>query len=1770
MSEDKLRHYLKQATAELRVTRDRLREMEDAAHEPIAIVGMACRFPGQVRSPGQLWELVVSGRDVTSVFPSDRGWVGADRIGTARGGFLSGIDQFDADFFGVSPREAAAMDPQQRLLLETAWEAFEYAGIDPRSLRNSDTGVFVGTSGQDYLSLLNPRDGAEGYLMTGGAASVASGRISYFFGFHGPTVTIDTACSSSLVALHWAAQSLRAGESALAVAGGATVMSTTGILTEFGRQSGLASDGRCKPFAAAADGTGLGEGAGMIVVERLSDARRLGHPILAVIRGSAVNSDGASNGLTAPNGQAQRRVIRRALADVGLSTSDVDVVEAHGTGTRLGDPIEAEALLATYGRDRPADRPLLLGAVKSNIGHAQAAAGVAGVMKMVLAMRHGLAPKTLHVDEPTPHVDWASGQVRLLTENTGWPELERPRRAGVSAFGISGANAHVILEEFPDEPGEPVGRPADVPRVGLWLLSAHSDSALRAQARRLGQFVRDDPALDPSDVGFSLATTRCVFGKRAAVVAHDREAFLHGLDALADGGADSGLVCGAAVEHRLAILFSGQGSQRLGMGRELYAAFPAFAEAFDEVSAHVAGRLGRTLRDLLFTGEESLLEQTLFAQPALFAIEVALFRLLSGWGLHPDFLLGHSVGEIAAAHVSGVLSLTDASALVTARGRLMQHLAPEGTMAAVQATEQEVTGLLDGRAQRVGVAAVNGPMSVTISGDENEVAEIVRRLQDQGRKIKYLRVNRAFHSPHMDGMLSGFREELTRLSFHRPRIPIASTLTGELVTEDQMSSPEYWLRHARQPVRFLDGLRCLRFSGATAFLELGPEAVLTPMAEDCLADAEAVFSSALRAKEPETRALMRAMAGLHVRGVAVDWRAVFAGHGGRRVELPTYAFQRQRHWLPVATHASPERSLVDDWRYRVVWKPLEEELQPGLSGTWLAVLPSERDLHERVRAWLAALTGHGARVVPVESTAKEDRTELAERLKNIAAGEPGLRGVLSFVALAQQPDPEHPGVPAGTLSTLAVVQALGDADLDVPLWCVTRGAISTGDEDEVRDPTQAQVWGLGRVVAQEHPQRWGGLVDMPDVVDESAVRLMCATLACRSGENQFAVRSSGIHVARLMRAPASPEERAWRSHGTVLVTGGTGALGGHVARWLACSGAEHVVLVSRRGPAADGATELEADLIRLGVTVTVAAGDVADRQSLTKVFASIPDDRPLTAVVHTAGVLDDGIIDELTPERLENVLRAKAIAAWNLHELTRELDLTAFVLFSSAAGVLGSPGQGNYAAANAYLDALAEYRRANGLPATSVAWGGWGGMGMASGRTRPSHHGVVKMAPDLALSALHGILDRGETTMMVADVKWDQLLETATSVRRVPILADLPEARRIGDISAPEEAVASATARRLAKASERERRQVMLDVVRAEAASVLGHSSVATIAPDRPFNELGFDSLTAVELRNRLGAFTGVRLPATLVLDHPTPVALTDHLLDEYTAPMRIRQNGDDEPRGALCSLYQRLGDLDRFDDAANLLETASRARNTFSAEDAGSGYPKPHRLTQGPVRSVLFCCPSLVVPTGSYQYALFADFFAGRRPVWALPTPGYVAGEALPDSLDALVRRQAQQVRTAAGDGPFVIVGYSSGGWLAQALAGRLEADGKAADALVLLDPPVCTDTALRRDIPVVAHGLLGEYPEMPVGDDELVAMGAYLRLFSGWVPEPVEAPTLVIRPAEVVATSLEWEKSGQGDGVSYRADEVLTVDGDHFTMLGKYADMVANAVDKWIAAKL
>ncbi len=1507
-NEDKLRDYLKRVTADLKLANRRLQDVTERRGEPIAVVSMSCRFPGGVTDPEQLWDLLAEGRDAVSPWPADRGWdpdlydPDPERIGRSYvrdGCFLTDAAQFDPAFFGISPREAVAMDPQQRLLLETTWEAFERAKLDAAALRGSSTGVFVGASNQGYAGgLVTAPEGLEGLLLTGGSAAVLSGRLAYTFGLEGPAVTVDTMCSSSLVALHLAVSALRNDECSMALACGATVMANPRNFVEFSRQRGLSADGRCRAFSADADGTGWGEGVGVVLLERLSDARRNGHPVLAVIRGTAINQDGASNGLTAPNGLSQQRVIEAALANARLAPEQVDVVEAHGTGTKLGDPIEAQALQATYGRAR--ERPLLLGTVKSNIGHTQAASGVAGVIKMVLALRAGVLPKTLFVGEPTPHVDWTAGAVALLTEQQEWPETGAPRRAGVSSFGGSGTNAHVVLEGVTDEPEALSESTVD---TAVWVLSGRSDAALRARASELAE-LRD---ANVADVGWSLAATRSAFEHRAAVVGRDLAA---GLSEIAESGtAAGGAVVGgeAQVVGGTVLVFPGQGAQWAGMAVDLLASSPVFAARMAECASALESFVDWKLTDVL--GDAAALERVDVVQPVSWAIMVSLAALWAAHGVTPDAVVGHSQGEIAAAVVAGALSLSDGAKVVALRSKLIAgRLAGLGAMASVAAPEAQVEALL---ADGVSIAAVNGPASVVISGEIAAVEEVLARAEADGLRVRRIPVDYASHSAVVEVLEAELLEALADLEPRAAQVTFVSSVTGE--TAETLDAA-YWYRNLRQRVRFQDATRTLIADGHRFFVESSPHPVLGGGIQETLDDAldpgSAAVVGTLRRGEGGLTRFLTSVAQLWTQGHDVDWTAVYPD--ARPVALPTYPFQRQRYWLetPVETaeadtefwsavedgaltdelgvtaetpwqevlpaladwrHRRTELSTVDQWRYRITWHPVAEPAA-ALSGTWLVVNAPD--------SCLDALEKAGAVVRTLRVDETDDRASLAERLR----GESDVAGVLSLLALDERAHATHAVLSQGLAANLLLSQALGDAGITAPLWLATQGTAVVVPGDEAPSPGQATTWGLGRVLALEHPDRWGGLVDLPETLDERAAARLCAVLTGIGDEDQLAVRDSGLYQRRLRRAPVEGTAPEWRTSGTALITGGTGGLGAHVARWLVGRGAEHLVLTSRRGPDAPGAAELREELTALGVEVTIAACDVTDREALTALVSGLTDIR---TVVHTAGVgLLAPLADTTLPE-FEEGARAKLAGARHLDALFGEADLDAFVLYSSVAGVWGSGDHGAYAAANAFVDALAESRRARGLAGTSVAWGIWAGDGMVSDvvADQLKWRGIPFMAPEPALLGLGQVLDHDEPFLAVADIDWARFVPVFTAARPRPLLSEVPEVAAVlaaeSEVTEEQTGAAGALRARLSALSEPDQERELLGLVRKHAAAVLGYAGPEDVDSSRAFRELGFDSLTAIELRNRLTAATGLKLSATLVFDYPTATALARHVRGE-------------------------------------------------------------------------------------------------------------------------------------------------------------------------------------------------------------------------------------------------------------------------------------------------
>jgi acyl transferase domain-containing protein len=1459
---------LQRAVFALQEARAQLEALRQAQREPIAILGCGCRFPGGADSPAAYWRLLAEGVDAVTEVPPERwdvdAWYDPDpeapgKMYSRWGAFLPDVDRFDAGLFNISPREAAGIDPQQRLLLEVAWEAFERAGLAPDRLVGSATGVFIGLMNSDYARLADHEDAVDAHTGTGAAASVAAGRLSYAFGLRGPSVVIDTACSSSLVALHLACQSLRTGECRLALAGGVNlILSPTTTVLEC-RARMLAADGRCKTFDAAADGFVRGEGCGLVVLKRLSDALADRDPILAVVRGSAVNQDGRSSGLTAPHGPSQEAVIRAALAFAGVAPADVGYVEAHGTGTALGDPIEIGALRAALCEERPADRPLVVGSAKTNFGHLEAAAGVAGLIKVVLALQHGEIPPHLHLRRLNPHISLEGGLEIPTGDPRPWPFPGR-RIAGVSSFGFSGTNAHVVLEQAP-EPAAMVSEPDRTHH--LLVLSARSEAALDELAGRYREHLQ---GLEPASLPGLCATAaagRSHFQHRLAAVAATPPDLAAAL-ALRAGRARRGT---AERPPRIAFLFSGQGAQSAGMGRLLYDTRPAFRRTLDRCAEGLRalgfpGPDGPSLLEVLFPANDAddmRLHGTLWAQPALFALEVALAELWTSWGIRPTALLGHSVGGIAAACAAGCLRLEDGLRLVAERASRMARLPAGGAMAAVFAGESQVRAALGGRAGRAVVAAVNGDRSVVISGPGEDVEAALVTLRSEGVEARLLSVSHAFHSSAMDPILGDFEAAVRAVPVELPQRPLVSDLTGRLFAPNERPDAAYWRRHLRETVRFADGLRTLVDLGCDAFVEIGPGTDLLAAARrEEVGGEAALFLPSLRRGRDDWEVILGSLGALYVAGAEVDWEGFDREPPRRRQEAPTSPFERESYWLdlPHLQAPRPRTAPAADWLWEITW----EEITPGsrmdgTAGSWLVVaegasLPLGKALAAHLGADLAGpddperlLDAH--RLVWLQVDPAGDTSE--------AAQERSCGGVLRFVQAAAARPGHAPR-----------------------LWLVTREAQAVRPGEEAPGLAQAPLWGLGRTIALEHPELWGGLVDLGAAVPGEEQPLLDALLGME-GEDQLALREGRTLRPRLRRISLNGAPFVPSAEGTHLITGGLGGIGLRLACWLVGSGARHLLLLGRRPPGEEAEAVLR-ELRAAGATVAAEQADVAVeadlRRALARTGADLP---PLRSVFHAAGVLADGVLTGTTWDRFARVLAPKVAGAWNLHRLTAEIPLDAFVLFSSAAAVLGSPGQGSYAAANAFLDALASHRRAHGLPALSVSWGAWDEVGMASGpASRRGPGSLVRLRPAEGLAALGRALAGAPAHLAALPLEREALSAPASGPQPPLVARWLQELR--GERRDERSTVPDANLLRLLEQGPASRRRERLAThVRGEVARVLGLDP-SRLPDNRGFVDLGMDSLLAVELKNRLQTSLGRPLSATLALNYPSVESLTEAL----------------------------------------------------------------------------------------------------------------------------------------------------------------------------------------------------------------------------------------------------------------------------------------------------
>ncbi|MFI9245144.1 SDR family NAD(P)-dependent oxidoreductase [Streptomyces sp. NPDC053086] len=1859
--------------------------------DAVAVIGMACRLPG-ANSPEEFWALLAEGRHAVRDMPAGRRtdpiWAETGPGVPLRGGFLDEVEGFDAEFFRVSPREAKSLDPQHRLLLEVAWEALEDAGQPAPTLDGRAAGVYFGLNTADYQQLLT-RDMADvdHFYGTGTTFAAAVGRLSYFLGLSGPSIAVDTACSSSLTAVHLACQGLRQGDCEIAVVGGANVIVAPTVSVSMAGAGALAADGRCKTFDDAADGYGRGEGAAALILKPLGAAKRDGDRVYAVIRGTAVNQDGASGGMTVPSASAQVAVIKRAVEAAGWAPRDIDYVEAHGTGTPLGDPIEVRALAEALGTGRAPDEALLIGAAKASIGHLEAAAGVTGLLKVVLALHHGeLPPHPLN--RPSTRIDWDRLPVSVVTDRRRWPLRDHPRRAGVSSFGFSGSNAHVVVEQPPrapepaavpprrapyvlmvtaaaepalrqaaarlagrlrrtpadlddivftaayrrtwlghrlavtgqdaaalaaaletaargdstpaarqgqvsegadrtvgfwfgaeppsaalrdrlaelpeyagalrssaerltaltgttvdpfaepstDQPaayllchqvaaarmwatvglapqtvigagagqlgaawaagrldlddalrlaagqaagvglrpartpemsadgegpamtpddlmrrarrgvpadrpeglaediaaggvhalvdvlpqdlpeelagrfgvttaaGDPVDRlagtaaelfvtgaapaPAKASRrpvslpgypwqrrrywyreaVGLpgdrptipWTMSAASATGLRARAAAVRDFTARSQDLSPLGVGSSLAALPRSAAHRAVVLAGDAGGFGDGLTALAQGRTAANLIQGTVGDDpRTALVFPGQGAQWPGMAAELMAAEPAFAEQMRACGEALAEFTDWSLGAVI-GGEPGAasLDRVDVVQPTLFAVMVSLAGLWRSYGVTPAAVAGHSQGEIAAAYIAGALSLRDAARVVALRSAELAQLSGQGGMASVALGAEAVTTLLGRFAGRLSIAAVNGPSSVVVAGEVGALEELADVCERDGVRFRRVDVDYASHSPHVEQIRERLGHVLKGITPRPGQVPFYSSATGGLLDTTELGA-EYWYHSLRERVRFEEAVQALLADGHNLFIEASPHPVLTPAIEETVehAGSGARALGTLRRNDGGTGRFLTSLAEAYTQGADVDWPPVFAGHDTEPAAIPDLAGHE-----------------LDAWRYRVDWRAAADPAEPPLSGQWLVLAPGTGPGRECAQAVCAALSARGVDVRQLTlDPARDGREHIAGLLRDEAAA--AAAGVLSLLAMDERPHREFPDVPAGTSATLALVQALGDVQADIPMWLVTSGAVCV-DGGDLHSPTQAQVWGMGRVAGLESPQRWGGLIDLPAAPGEETLARLCAVLGGGLGaEDQVAVRDSGVHVRRLVRDPVAdrPAARTWQPGGSVLITGGTGRLGRRLARWLAACGAEHVILAGRRGRNAPGVAELEADLVRSGTSVTTVACDVADRAAMESLLREARTaGRPVRTVLHAAVVPEPGPLSGTTPARLADTLRAKVTGARVLDELLSEDSVDAFVLFSSVAGVWGAADNGVFATADAYLDALAVQRRARGQAGTTVAWSFWNAFGEDADdpavrdmfTSQSERQGLPLLDPGQALRALRHVLDRDETSVAVADVEWERFAPLYTAARPRPLLDELPDAQGVAGGAAgqgEQEAGESALVRLLARTAESEREWAVLDLVRTEAAAVLGYGRADDVDPDRPFSEMGSDSVTAVEFRTRLNAATGLRLPASLAFDYPTAAAVAGYLLEltpgESAAPAVVSENtaAVDEPMAIVGMSCRLPGGVTSPEEFWQLLAEGRDAVSGFPTDRgwdlAGLFDPDPDHLGTSYVR---------------------------------------------------------------------------------------------------------------------------------------------------------------------------------------------------------------------------
>lgn len=1509
---------MKSALRELKRSREKIKGYENEKHEPIAIIGMGCRYPGSVDSNASYWDLLAGGksgiREMTNerwnaeeFYDPDRAAPG--KMYTKAMGVVDSLDEFDADLFGIAPVEAESMDPQQRILMEVCWQAFEDAGIRVPELNGSKTSVYLGICHQDY-ALLQARytdtDRITAYDGTGNAHAVASGRISYLFGLRGPSVSIDTACSSSLVSLHLACASLRSRESDLSLAGGINIVITPSTSIVFAKANMLAVDGRCKTFDASADGYVRAEGAGMLVLKRLSDAQRDGDNILAVIRGTAVNQDGRSQGLTAPNEIAQENVIRDALVNARLEAGDVSYIEAHGTGTPLGDPIEISALNSVYGKSRTAADPLIVGSAKTNIGHMEAAAGVGGVMKVVLALQNRQIPPHLNYSKPNPHIDWSNTPIHIPVTLEPWSVKEgKTRIAGVSSFGFSGTNSHVILEEAPARAVK-----ADAAQVSAqaMVIGAKSPQALQELADAYIGWIDANPQEKFADLAAAANTGRVTFNHRLAFVAKDLAEARRKLNSVFNekntGQAETAVYNGKTISAtpKVAFVYTGQGSQFAGMGKELYDNNAVYRTHFDAALAALAPHVDGDLAQIMWqaASENGKLDVTAYTQPALFAMQYALSQLWLHYGVKPSMVLGHSVGEYAAAVVAGVMTLETAARLIARRGALMVHHTEPGDMLAVMADETQVRAQLkSGNFSNIDVAAINGPKNVVVSGDRNEIASLLTAFESAGIKAKKLVVSHAFHSPLMQPMLDSFASEVAAEKLQAPRVSFISTQTAAAERAGLVQA-SYWVDHVRNPVKFMQAMDALAAMKPDIVIELGPQPVLINMAQQFVAGSSAIAWCASSNKQAEAAALADALAKMAVTGADINWRAVAGNVVNKSLpSLPNYPFQRQRYWiadLPSAGHSGAARLREKTWLYHTRWQEMVDIASTATTpGHWLVAGPAGE-----IRSALAdALVAKGNTVLPLDIDNQTTEKLLKQQLSDFP-----LQTIANVLLIADGAEDNNAAVLAEraqlkALQMLVLAQQIAAPDSKTKLHLLTFDTQAVTPDAVSVNLADAPLQGFFKSLVLEKPDNAGVAIDAARATLAQDANVIAELLCSTTAETLLAVRNGQQFVSRVVRQAQGLARTPLKlkADASYLITGGTGGLGLVLADALIANGARKLILCGRRQEAAlDDNTQAKiAQWRNDAISVDVISIDVADAGSMQLLVAFLKNKRAtLAGVIHAAGIGGVVALEQQTADTLNAVLDSKVRGAWNLHEATRAQPLDFFVMYSSIASAWGSGGMVHYSAANQFLDALADFRHAQGLPALAVNWGPWGEAGMATvddSASAAQKRGLVPMPANVAADMLLLLMATSRTHQVVVDADWKQFRSLMEIRRPLPLLSLLGETN-----TSKEARTRSDLFRQMEKLDADKRLKSLTSFLRGMFAQVLGIDDAEQIDINAPLMEMGIDSIMALEIKKRLEEASGAEIAATLIFDYPTIAHIARHfnetLFNEVAAQSEFAAQG--------------------------------------------------------------------------------------------------------------------------------------------------------------------------------------------------------------------------------------------------------------------------------------